>query len=344
MKKPARLLFCLVAPLQAGNILFLAKQRHARLAVPLLRLHLRLFHSRRLGELARDPASAPPGLSGDIIAALGCLGFIHLNNQLRGTLKTESAIRENATDDRQYIPAGIAPDKKLERLLRGKSVAIVGPSTGADNQAEIDNFDIVVRMGYTGPEGFPDKTGTRCDVSFYAPHKMRSIVATNRTGALESLELAVIFKLHRYTKYGINLAELGLPRERIAMAILPPFRLTIANTLVKALYNCLLCHPQKIKVFNADLFLSSEYPAGYIANKRTVADSSAWSYENRGMCKSFAINHNPAEQLEFYKHFFHRGAFEADARLTEIINMPVETYIDKLDALYGAPLRQHLGL
>lgn len=344
MKKPARILYCLVAPLHAGNILFLAKQRPARIAVPLLRLHLRIFYSLSLEQLIRHSDPAQLDLSDDITSALGCLGFIRLNNRLLNTIKSDNAIRTEASVDNKYSPGPKPVDKKLEQLIQGKTVAIVGPSKGADNQAEIDGFDFVVRMGYTGPAGFPENTGTRCDIAFYAPHKIKKMITNDSLGVTDELKLAVLFKMKGYIRRGINPDELPINQNRIAWAVLPPFKLTLANTLLKALYNCILCRPAKIKVFNADLFLSTDYPAGYIANKRSVANSGSWSYGHKGTCKSFALNHNPAEQLEFYKHYYYRGAFEADPRLTEIINMPAEQYIDKLDALYGAPLRQQLGL
>ena len=344
MKKPARILFCLVAPLHAGNILFLAKQRAARIAVPLLRLHLRIFYSLGLEQLTRHSDPAQLDLSDDITSALGCLGFIRLNNRLLNTIKSERVIRAEARVNNKYAPESGAVDPKLTQLMEGKSVALVGPSKGADNREEIDSFDIVVRMGYTGLAGFPENTGERCDISFYAPHKMRNVFTNNKLDALQDLQLVVIFKLARYAHFGIDPDHLGIPRERIALALLPALHLSTANTLVKALYNCLLSRPSQLKVFNADLFLSTGYPPGYIANKSTVKLGGAWSYEHRGMCKSFAISHNPAEQLEFYKHFFFRGEFTADERLTSIINMPVEDYIDELDALYGAPLRQQLGI
>lgn len=344
MKKPIRILFCLVAPLYPGNILFLAKQRRAWFAVPLLRLNLRLFHRSGLNTVAgirhKEDVPSSMQLPDDLVRALICLGCIQAGIILRGTLKHEGNAAENAP----YASNTHEPDANLRALIEGRSVAIVGPSEGEDNADEIEGFDIVIRVGYAGARSLPSNTGSRCDISFYAPHKMRRMVAGGKTEVLKSLRLVALFKLWRYRKFGISIDDLGLDRSRIAEAQLPVFRLTTANTLVKVLYNCLISKPASIKVFNADLFLSTTYPSGYLANKRTVATTGAWIHEDKSMCKSFAISHDPAEQLEFYKYFYHRGNFTADRRLSEIIEMPAEHYMDQLDALYGVPVRSQLGL
>lgn len=348
MSKPASYLSCLVAPLASRNILFLAKQRRARIAVPLLRAHLRIFYRISLADIAGQAGStqrsAPVGLAEDIIKVLGCLGFLSFCSQEIGAVKSDDEIRAQATDESKYSSSSGRVDEKLAGLIGGRSVAIVGPSRGRENQAEIDGFDVVIRIGYSGPESLPANTGLRCDASFYAIHKIESMVDSGSYDSFRVLKLAVLLPGKQRDYYYEILLRGGVSSTGIAMAVAPEFSISSANALVATLYNCILCRPGRIKIFNADLFLSKVYPSGYIANKRTVRQEGSWSYEDKGMCKSFALNHNPAEQLELYKHYYFRKEIEADARLTEILEMSVEDYVLQLDQLYGLPLRAQLGL
>jgi hypothetical protein len=337
MKKMIQVLSCFIAPLKASNILFLSKQRRVHFAGFLLKLHLRLFYSLDTAGLEQHPDLTSLDIDHRIVHALGNLGFVKLNSQLRGAIKSEADI--HAGNDK-YPTGGKIVDQQLKSLIHGKTVAIVGPAHGADNEEEIDSFDYVVRMGFVGSNGFPANTGQRCDISFYAPHKMRKIIDNDQIGFLRELKLPVLFKLDRYPRHGIDLKKIQPELPPFAVALLPPFHLTVANTLVKAIYNCILCEPERIKVFNADLFLSTFYPAGYLVNKRVDSDGERLSYKNRDMCKSFAKTHNPSEQHEFYQYYYHLGAFEADTRLGEIIRLSAEEYLDRIDRIYGYPLRK----
>lgn len=348
MSKATSYLSCLVAPLASRNILFLAKQRRARIAVPLLRAHLWIFYRISLTDIAAQQGyrqrKSPVGLGENIVKALGCLGFLSFCSQELGVLKSDDEIRKQAADDSKYSSGSATVDEKLIGVIGGRSVAIVGPSRGRENQAEIDSFDVVIRIGYSGPESLPANTGQRCDASFYAIHKIESMVESGSYESLRGLKLAVLLPGKERDYYHEMLLKGGISPGSIAMAVAPQFSISSANALVATLYNCVLCRPNRIKVFNADLFLSKAYPSGYIANKRTVRNQGSWSYEEKGMCKSFSLNHNPAEQLELYKHYYFRKEVEVDARLAEILEMSIDDYVLQIDQLYGLPLRAQLGL
>jgi hypothetical protein len=341
MKKIISYLRCIVLPISADSILFLSKQRWARFTGPLLNLHLRLFYSTSLSHLANDPFSQRKNLDPRIIRSISNLGYIDIGCQLRGTIKTNADI---FAQKNKYLPSKSGPDDLLKSLAQGRTVAIVGPAMGADNEKEIEQFDLVVRVGYIGPDGLPGNTGTRCDISFYGPHKMRAVVRSGQLESLLNLKLAVLFKLDRYHRHRLSVDKIKRTLPLFATAALPRFRLTTANTLVKVLYNCILCEPSRIKVFNADLFLSSLYPSGYIVNKKIDSTGKNVAYKNRDMCKSFAKTHDPAEQIEFYKYYFNLGAFEADEKLAAVIGLDVSEYISRLDDIYGKPVRRQLGL
>jgi len=61
-------------------------------------------------------------------------------------------------------------DKKIAKILNGKSIAIVGPSDATNNDAfEIDSYDVVVRLNYTQTGKGLDKRrkGVKIDVSYW---------------------------------------------------------------------------------------------------------------------------------------------------------------------------------
>ncbi|MEE4252206.1 MAG: hypothetical protein V2I38_16575, partial [Alcanivoracaceae bacterium] len=189
MNKLIQTLSCFVAPLKASNILFLSKQRRVHFAGFLLKLHLRIFYSLDTATIEQHQDLMSLDIDDDIVSALGNLGFVKLNSRLRGAIRSDAEIY--SSKDR-YSCGDKRVDQNLKNLIHGKTVAIVGPAYSGDNKDEIDSFDFVVRMGYVGPQGFPDNTGQRCDISFYAPHKMRSIIANNQLGYLREIKLPVL--------------------------------------------------------------------------------------------------------------------------------------------------------
>ena len=344
MRKPrfkdhARMLGCALTPLRAASILFLIKKQKLSVAVALLSLHLRVFHGIRLHSLqGEDAVQSLAQAKPEIKQALGCLGFISLFYRLQPE-------PSQSTEPAQAYPPDTsrsAPDPMLSDFLQGRSLAIVGPSGGSDNQAEIDGFDCVLRIGYSGPQSLPEGTGERCDIAFYARHKIDHLIDTGQLEHLEVPKLVIVKKNPKKLEKSLRAAAISPPQ--ITYSTPPRFPLSSANALVEALFNALLCNPARIKIFNADLFLTNRYPVGYIGNKGQPERNQPWGYSTLDMCKSLALSHYPHEQLEFYKHYRALGQIELDATLEEIVSMPAADYTDQLDQIYGLPLRRELGL
>ena len=343
MKNPFRILFVLIAPLYSRNILSLVKRGKFHIAIPLVRLHLKLFYSESLESLAGRGGAENRGdgkpLSNNLLKSLGMMGFIKLYNREAGLLS-----EQRVTFDTAMMRSKEARNERLRSHVEGKSVALVGPSSGNDNSEEIDRFDLVLRIGYVGSDSLPEGGGKRCEIAYYQEHKIRGIKAAGKYEPVKSLDL-VLLPCHRGKNVDREfLQSIGVKEDTIAELEALKFHFGSANALVKVLYHVLLCNPRRVKVFNTDLFLSKVYPKGYIGNKTRLTDTGGWRYEDAGMCRSFASKHNPLEQLIFYKELYREGYFEADPILDEIINMSRESYCNRLDELHGRPLREGLGL
>jgi|AntDeeMetagen681_2_1112603.scaffolds.fasta_scaffold00001_399 hypothetical protein len=343
MKNPFRILFVLIAPIHSRNILYLVKRGKFKIAVPLISLHLKLFYSENINSLSNQRYSEYSGdgkqLSNNLLKSLAMMGFINLHNQEIGLVSEQMV-----TFDSAVMHSKGAQNERLRSHIEGKSIALVGPSIGNNNSEEIDSFDLVLRIGYVGPDSLPEGGGERCDIAYYQEHKVRGIKGSGKYEPVKSLDL-VLLPLQRGTNSDKEfLKSIGVKEEAIAELGALKFYFGSANALVKVLYHVLLCEPRRVKVFNTDLFLSKVYPKGYIGNKTRLTDTGGWRYEDEGMCRSFASKHNPLEQLIFYKELYRQGYFEADSILHEIINMSRESYCDRLDELYGRPLREGLGL
>ena len=92
--------------------------------------------------------------------------------------------------------------------LRGKSVAIVGPvDVGLDNGAEIDGFDVVVRLNHkVHHERNVQQFGTRTDVSYYVYNDLLRGGLEDCQAALSELQFAVFdaltMKNHEFPERG----------------------------------------------------------------------------------------------------------------------------------------------
>ncbi|MGM0433329.1 MAG: hypothetical protein ACQEQ1_01585 [Pseudomonadota bacterium] len=347
-------LYCLVNPLGLDNIIFLSKQRKTVFAVWAIGWRLRLLHHLSIEDVAELDRSENPfetdvfkvmlGLPDKIVDSLMCLGFIKVAGLVRLAKRYGVEVSRNIREDSPLLNNDIYPDPALVEVITGKSVALVGPSKGENNQDEIENYDFVVRIGYSGIDSLPEGSGDRCDISFYEPHKIVGLIRQDKVDVLDDVGYLFLFNTSQLQDEGLSIDEFFHNRDGWRDIASPSFYATNPNALVKVLYHCIIAGASDIKVFNADLFLSASYPAGYIANKKTVSHGQGWSYEGKRMCRSFALHHDPGEQHLFYRFFYREKCFRADARLDQIINKSTPRYLEELDTQYGKPVREELGM
>lgn len=223
----------------------------------------------------------------------------------------------------------IYPQKsQFSQYLNNRTVALVGPSQGCgDNEAEINSFDVVARVGYAGPASLSSKTGNRTDVSFYQGHKIGQLLKSESYNYLNELSFALLLHCKHVDlliNYGVS-AEKLVCSEKLIYSML--FN-TKPNAGLELLHNCLGTKPKALKIFNMDLFLTRNYPEGYIHGKTGKGGP-------RHYCINFSKQHYPVAQFNYYKSLWSRGIISGDDAFESIMEMSEETYIDELQRNYG---------
>lgn len=220
-------------------------------------------------------------------------------------------------------------------LMQGASIALVGPALiPEDRGSEIESHDLVARIAYSGIDSIPKGTGTRADVSFYAGHKVRGLVERHRLDALSELKLLIL----KHEADIRLLHERGFPLDRLQSSIggKELFYATGPNAGPEMVLNCLNLGARVLSIHNTNLFLSTGYPMGYVANKTTLQQTSySYSSPPNEFCWSFSSGHHPAAQFRFYKRLYNVGRIKGDSQFEKIMEMRTGEYVRELDLIYG---------
>ncbi len=217
-------------------------------------------------------------------------------------------------------------DCKFANYLAGKSVAVVGPApTGEENAAEIDSFDVVVRINYGGNDRLPDvnEFGRKVDVAYYNNECSDNINEMEDMAFFNDVDYAVFKSI----KYHYQKKILSDNRGRQFYSPQELFVNGGSNMIPNILYDLMYFRPDRIKLFKVNFYLSSQaYYEGYqIAAKTDQSKKRAWYL--------FAL-HDPISQLNFVKSLWNAGLIEADDACQKALHLDSKEYITRLEGLY----------
>ena len=209
-------------------------------------------------------------------------------------------------------------DRNYLEIIKGKSVAIVGPSQNdLTNGKEIDTFDVIVRFNYKGENKSPKKYGSRTDISYFNGANTRDLEKNIGKYLLQDLK-ALVFKVSfKGNKFNCKcVRRMLLPLEHCMLDNSP-------NALPNMLADLLLYQPQKIKVFSIDMQLSSKRDMSY-----GVMGASFWD-------RYYPIaGHDPYSQYKFIEYLYNNNFISVDSKLKAILDLGIVEYMKKLQEVY----------
>ena len=209
-------------------------------------------------------------------------------------------------------------DRNYLEIIKGKSVAIVGPSQNdLTNGKEIDTFDVIVRFNYKGENKSPKKYGSRTDISYFNGANTRDLEKNIGKYLLQDLK-ALVFKVpFKGDKFNCKcVRRMLLPLEHCMLDNSP-------NALPNMLADLLLYQPQKIKVFSIDMQLSSKRDMSY-----GLMIASFWDtyYPRAG--------HDLYSQYKFIEYLYTNNFISVDSKLKEILDVGIVEYMKELQEVY----------
>ena len=164
----------------------------------------------------------------------------------------------------------------FEQFISGRVAAFVGPAKARqDDSLEIDRHDLVVRCNDVkkeGSSGVPDK-GSRCDVSYYNPARVRSLAADSSSRFREDVRWAVakdgasLRLLRQAAACGgggsTGASDSAATRPRASRNYTPVLFHGALTAAPRAFLDLLEHGAASIRVFHTDLMLTVERSEGY---------------------------------------------------------------------------------
>ena len=225
-----------------------------------------------------------------------------------------------------------------KNLIKGKRVAIIGPTAGPLNPDLIDKeYDIKIRISYRGKAYLPEDQGKcRTDISYYNHTSLDLINEMTDINFLDELKMIVTKKnSHVYKKIyhrNSNIREIPLSFGCLAFQ-------GIFHMVQNILFDILAFAPANVKIFNANLYMSNEnerYHSGYqikIPESRLKRNGSTQCIYSKNMWYIHA-KHNLITNFEMIKLCHDKGYFECDKQLTKTLSLDINEYLQKMENLF----------
>ncbi|NLG33809.1 MAG: hypothetical protein GX548_00495 [Lentisphaerae bacterium] len=215
----------------------------------------------------------------------------------------------------------------FEQLIRGKSVAVVGGGDiGLRQGNEIDAFDVVVRTNHLHPPSSADAIamrGARTTVSYYAFAFIRHYAdAIADAGTARDLQAAVIHNnAHVASRLNARCGD-GFARCNASHAshVFMGFPLSAQRIVL----DLLPFQPARIKVFNCDF---------YLGGRTHHKDYAVFS----PLMPAKLAHHDLLRNWRLARTVFSLAGVESDPRLTDILAMTEDDFIDALRDRWHPP-------
>lgn len=212
----------------------------------------------------------------------------------------------------------LVADDSMEKLIKGKRVALVGPAETGDRLGHIiDEYDVVVRPRYQ-PEFLKenkDAQGSRTDITYYSGQDLTSLFESISTAA-ESGEVKVVNA--RPFSYAAH-AHRDLPWLRFYRQ---DFSLCFHGGslgIQRMAYDLLQFEPTEICVFNSDLYTgNSMFTTGW----RHGDTFGPYSHIN-----DIVVSHDVKSEFRFMKALMSTGVVTAQGRAAEVLAQTPEEYV-----------------
>ncbi|WP_155987717.1 hypothetical protein [Thioalkalivibrio sp. ALE28] len=227
---------------------------------------------------------------------------------------------------RQYFVDTMTNDEKeLCDYLRGKSVAIVAPAPGDEkNGAEIDEFDVVVRLNAIDALGNSNvaRHGSRFDVTSLIQIRTRILRQASHSSPSIKLPAAVRFVLFKGEKCSVVGGGLVRSVARAPDKDLNRYVKESVNHVPHLVFYLLGFPLNRLKIFNSNFFLSRD------THEKTYGRG-AIDVASLVFCDSLEGGHRITAQL------FEAGLIEGDEEVSEVLSLSTNEYMRRMETLYG---------
>lgn len=247
-------------------------------------------------------------------------------------------------EETQFVNSGVkefsASEIRLSALIKGKSVALVGPGNPlGDYGEEIDSSDLVVRVKYAGQNNLPsaEQHGRRCDIAYFTSIRPFQIISENDSylnflNGLKFLMVAQVSELDRFqgmpVLYTSNLRS-----------VFPNGDLTSG---VVTLVNLLRFQPSSLKLFGFDFYAmplvyNTEMVNFYKKEGWLIGDPTLMIGSNDPDSFTQRIQghfwHDQIANFSFVRNLFGASAIESEPLSAGLLTLTPKQYASRLEII-----------
>lgn len=212
----------------------------------------------------------------------------------------------------------LTADDTMEKLVKGRRVALVGPAETGDRLGSIiDEYDVVVRPRYQ-PEFIAenrDAQGSRTDITYYSGQDLTNLFETI-SGAAEAGDIKVVnarpfsHAAHAHR----SLDWLRFYRQDFSLCFHGG-----SLGIQRMAYDLLQFQPEEICVFNSDLYTgNSMFTTGW----REGNTFGPYSHIN-----DIVVSHDVKSEFRFMKALMATGVVTAQGRAAEVLEQTPDEYV-----------------
>ncbi|KAF7775579.1 hypothetical protein PCIT_a1795 [Pseudoalteromonas citrea] len=234
--------------------------------------------------------------------------------------------------NRQYIAELLnIKDEQFFELVKGKSIAIVGPCISNEKLGkEIDSHDLVIRMLPSLKDNSDSQEiGSKTNIVYLSAYRLEMMKAEDK----ELLRLKDIFYVFELQKEESEFESIhnGKSRTMLFEAKMKLFN-GFPTFLQRILIDLLTMQAKSVKIFNFDFYTTK---AAYKSSYSSFSDSEKLAGIGDNLLLNHAVFHDIASQQVFCKRLLENGLVEADTKTREVLKLGIDEYFDKLHLAFN---------
>lgn len=217
----------------------------------------------------------------------------------------------------------LAGDDYMERLVRGKRVAIVGPAdSGAGMGDIIDSYDVVIRTRFKPeiPAANGEQLGRRTDIAYLNGLDLRQFGTEIENNAREgTLKLVVARQLSYATRFRGEAKWLRYSRNEFSLNFHG-----VPLAIPRIIYDVMQFEPAEIGLFNVDMYSgSSSFVEGYRPGENGLRPGSALN--------DVIVVHDLLADFRFLQGAYATGVIAAMGPVEDLLNLTSGGYLERLE-------------
>jgi hypothetical protein len=213
--------------------------------------------------------------------------------------------------------------------IEGKSIALIGPGFLGSKTKILNQYEIIARIGFTGPGSSGSELNERCDISFLAKWH-----AENLSNQILMKGLAKETRL--LLREDVSAESRKILNEKFTTSIFETkmgselFGRVTPNFAPQCILWILSQKPKELHISHLDLMLDKRRPRNYASNKDLVTINGVNYHSEKTIKRSFEQFHNPFTHFYFFRSLRDKAEITYSVHLNTIIEDGISKFRERI--------------